>query len=137
MVDKKVIIPLLIEHENLVLKPYTDTVGKLTIGIGRNLTDRGITKVEAIYLCSNNVDESIAELKTNLYYWDNLPDKVQLVLVDMIFNLGWPRLSQFKKSLALIEKGDYFLAGDEILNSTWATQVGKRAMDLSEMLKSV
>jgi len=135
MVDKKIIIPLLIKHEGLELFPYVDTVGKTTIGIGRNLTDRGITRVESVYLCSNNIDESITELQKNLPYFNTLPDNVQLVLIDMIYNLGWPRLSQFKKSLSLIQNGKYEEAGDEILNSTWAKQVGTRATDDSDLLK--
>jgi len=137
MVDKKIIIPLLIKHEGLKLKPYTDTVGKLTIGIGRNLTDRGITKVEAVYLCSNNVDESITELQKNLPWFNALPDNAQLVLIDMHYNMGWPVLSQFKNTLDHIKNGQYKEAGNEMLNSTWAKQVGGRAVEDSDLLKSI
>lgn len=137
MVDKAELIKHLMspESEGLRLHPYTDTVGKLTIGIGRNLTDNGIRMKEAIFLCSNDVEEVFEQLKNSLDYFDSLPDNVQFVLADMCFNLGIGNLLTFHKSLALIKSGDYSAAGDEILKSKWAKQVGNRAIRLSNMLK--
>jgi lysozyme len=136
MVDTKALVTRLIDEEGLRLTPYIDSVGKTTLGIGRNLSDVGISKKEAIYLCMNDIDNAISALRTNLSYFDSLPDIVQFVLADMTFNMGIYRLLQFKKTLSLIQNGDYKGASVEMLNSTWSKQVGVRALNLSNLLKS-
>ena len=54
----------------------------------------------------------------------------------MLFNLGLPRLKTFKKFLAACEAGDFDLASVEMLDSKWASQVGNRAIELSEQMKA-
>ncbi|MDP3703688.1 MAG: lysozyme, partial [Candidatus Omnitrophota bacterium] len=94
----------LIAHEGLRLKPYTDTVGKLTIGVGRNLTDKGITKAEALYLLERDIEECIADLVT--FPWFGRLDSVrQRVMIDMRFNLGPSRLRKFRRTLAAVDEG--------------------------------
>jgi lysozyme len=136
MFDKAVLLKRLFDEESLQLKPYTDSVGKLTIGIGRNLTDNGITQSEATYLCINDIDKAIKDLQFYLPSFDSYPDMVQLVLTDMTFNMGIYELLKFKNTLMFIKSGDYKSAAEEMLNSKWAKQVGQRAIDLSEILKS-
>lgn len=131
------LIKRLIEEEDLKLHTYTDSVGKLSIGIGRNLTDNGITREEAIYLCQNDINNTIADLQRNLDYFDSLPENVQIVLADMCFNLGIHNLLTFHNTLRLIKEGKYSEAAGEMLLSKWAKQVGKRAIDLSNLLKSI
>lgn len=135
MIDKKIIVPLLIKHEGLKLKPYRDTVGKLTIGIGRNLDDVGISRIEAVYLCSNNIDQCFDDLRKNFSWFNILPDNAQLVLVDMCFNMGIGKLLTFKNTLLLIQNGKYEEASISMLQSKWATQVGNRAIEDSNLLK--
>jgi lysozyme len=136
MFDKAVLLKRLFDEESLQLKPYTDSVGKLTIGIGRNLTDNGITQSEATYLCINDIDKAIKDLQFYLPSFVSYPDMVQLVLTDMTFNMGIYELLKFKNTLMFIKSGDYKSAAEEMLNSKWAKQVGQRAIDLSEILKS-
>src|SRR5580765_6037026 len=77
----------LIRDEGLRLKPYTDTVGKTTIGVGRNLTDVGISKDEALLLLNNDLDAAIADLSR--FPWFVALDAVrQRAVVDLRFNLG-------------------------------------------------
>lgn len=128
---------LLISHEGERLKPYRCSAGKLTIGVGRNIEDRGISHDEAMYLLSNDIQICIDELTRRLPWFAHAPETVQIVLIDMCFNLGAPRLMQFRRTLSFLEKGDYMAASSEMLDSSWAKQVGKRALTLSNMLKSL
>lgn len=127
----------LIRDEGLKLKPYRCTAGKLTIGIGRNIEDNGITDGEARYLLQNDIGRFMNELNRNIPWWQSLPEMQKNALLNMCFNMGWPRLSQFKNMLAALEAGDYEKAGDEALDSRWAGQVGGRANRISAQLKGV
>ena len=125
---------LLILHEGVRLYSYKDTVGKTTIGVGRNLEDRGITMAEALMMLDNDIIDCTKQLSNRLYWFDAQPDHVKLVLVDMCFNLGLNGLLQFKNTLEHIKNGQYDLASKEMLQSKWAQQVGIRATDLSKIL---
>lgn len=121
-------------HEGLRLKPYRDTVGKLTLGIGRNLEDKGISEKEALSMLNNDVDEFYSKLAKKIPWFLNLDDARQNVLVNMAFNLGINGLLSFEMTLKLIECGDYHNAANEMLNSKWARQVGNRAYELSTQM---
>jgi lysozyme len=108
-------------------KPYRDSVGKLTIGVGRNLDDRGLTEPEIDYLLHNDITLACAELDRNASWWRDMPEPWQRGLANMSFNLGWPRLSAFKKMLAALEAGDGVTAAAEALDSKWSAQVGDKA----------
>lgn len=125
----------LVRDEGLRLKPYTDTVGKLTIGVGRNLDDRGITEDEAMYLLRNDIMIAVDDLDRNVPWWRGLPDGPRRALVNMSLNLGWPRLSGFRNMLMALEAGDYDTAATEALDSKWARQVGDRAERLSTLIR--
>jgi lysozyme len=127
---------LLEKHEGYRRFVYRDTVGKLTVGIGRNLEDRGLTHDEAIYLLNNDIADFTKQLSDRLYWFDAAPDNVKLVLVDMGFNLGLNGLLTFHNTLEHIKNGQYDLASQEMLLSKWAKQVGQRAIELSEILKN-
>lgn len=115
-------------------KMYVDSVGVPTIGYGRNLW-KGITKDEGEYLLEGDMAEAIVALKQNLPWFDELDDVRQEVLVNMCFNLGWPRLSLFKNTLSLIENKKYSEAASAMLQSLWATQVGARAQRLAYAMR--
>lgn len=117
------------------MKPYRDTVGKLTIGIGRNLDDVGISREEAYALLDNDIAAAMAPLMA--LPWFNALDEVRrAVLIDMCFNMGWRVLSTFKVTLAAIEAGDYMRAVANMLQSKWAGQVGPRAVRLAKMMET-
>ncbi len=134
--DREKLIDLIIYHEGLELKPYRCTAGHLTIGIGRNLDDRGITEDEARFLCQNDVDIVEQELTRKFPFIVGLDDVRIRVLLDMAFNLGVPRLSAFSNMWAALEEGDYKQAAVEMLDSRWARQVGRRATNLSQMMET-
>jgi len=124
------------KHEGLRLKPYTDTVGKLTLGIGRNLEDKGITEQEALFMLNNDVDYFYSKLCQSIGWMKKLDDARQNVLVNMSFNLGIAGLMTFKKMLLACEHGNFKIAATEMLNSKWAEQVGYRANELAEQMRT-
>jgi len=129
------LVAQLTKHEGKSLKPYVDTVGKVTIGVGRNLTDRGITEEECDLLLSTDI--KIATLFCHAYDWfDTLDDVRQAVFADMIFNLGPTRFAGFKKMIAAVEQRNWQSAADHALDSQWAVQVGSRAIRLAQMLRT-
>ncbi len=132
MTDK--LTEMLVDHEGLRLKPYRCTAGKLTIGVGRNLDDRGLSPDEAMYMLANDIRDSRKELSASFPWFDNLDEVRQSVLIDMNVNLGLSRLKGFRNTLALIGVGKYEAAAVEMLDSKWAEQVGRRAQRLSRMM---
>ncbi len=134
---KKIVTRQLIEHEGLKLKPYRCPAGKLTIGVGRNLEERGISEEEALYLLNNDIAESIKDLQkifADADGFENLPEAVQRVLVDMRFNLGDSGFKSFKKMIKAIKAGNFSEAALEMRNSKWFKQVGSRGKTLVAMM---
>lgn len=125
----------LTRDEDKRARPYVDTKGKITIGIGRNLTDRGLSEAEIQFLFENDVKSSCDDLNQYLPWWKTLSDVRQRVLVNMCFNLGITRLLEFRKMLKALELGNYQLAATEMADSDWAQQVGNRAIRLEEMMR--
>jgi len=136
MLESYTIEQLLIYHEGLKLKPYTDINNKLTIGVGRNLDDTGISKDEALILLHNDIEKVKKSLDNHLPWWRTLSAVRQKVLISMAFNLGIDGLLGFHKMLSSLQDGDYSAAADEMLSSMWANQVGTRAIELADMMEN-
>ena len=153
--DSEVFINKLIKHEGLRLQVYQDTLGIDTIGIGRNLEDRGITKEEldwmdipsmdavyeygiseadAMYLAQNDVQIVEEELLRSHPCVEDLDAVRQLVLMDMAFNMGVPRLRKFKKMWAAVHENKFDIAAKEMLDSRWAIQVKSRSTKLAHAM---
>lgn len=125
---------LLIKHEGLRLKPYVDTVGKLTIGIGRNLDARGISEDEARLMLANDI--ILATKYLGEYSWFARLDGVRrAAMIDLMFNVGPSRFAGFKKMIGALDRGDYKDAAAQLLDSAYATQVHQRAIDLAYMVE--
>jgi len=125
----------LIKHEGLRLKPYTCPAGKLTIGVGRNIEDNGISEDEAMILLENDIKRCEAELVDIFTEFYTYPENVQIALIDMIFNLGKTRFLQFKKMIQAIKDKDFLKASKEARNSRWCGQVGNRCDDIVTLLQ--
>ena len=132
--NRAALIEELKRDEGVVLTLYKCSAGKNTIGVGRNIDDRGITEDESDYLLSNDIDLCVRELEGAFSWFGTLSDSRQRVLVNMCFNLGLSRLMGFKKFLAAIEKGDWEEAGVQMLDSKWSRQVGARSHRLKDLL---
>lgn len=122
------------KYEGLSLKPYRDTLGKLTIGYGRNLDDNGIRESEADGMLQNDMYDALVQAKQVITNFDSLPILRQVVIVNMIFNLGLNKFLEFKKTIAAVNNNDFKTAAAEMRNSRWYIQVGKRAEELCELM---
>lgn len=125
----------LIRHEGLKLLPYKCTAGKLTLGVGRNIEDRGISKETAMQMLDEDIEICLNELMERLNYFETLPTEVQETLVNLCFNMGISRLMKFQLMLGAIQAGQYELAAKELLDSRYARQVGKRSEELADILR--
>ena len=131
----KLIVQLKV-HEGVRSKVYLDTEGIETIGVGRNLRDRGLSDDEIELMLANDIRDFQEEVERAFSWWSDLDDVRQRVVVDMAFNMGLGSLSKFVNTLSHIENGRYEEAGVEMLDSKWARQVGDRANVLSNMMKT-
>lgn len=122
-------------HEGRRLMPYVDSVGKITVGYGRNLTDRGISDSEAEILFQHDLD--MTKLYCQSYPWfGSLNDVRQGVILDMVFNMGPNRFREFVQMIAALERSDYEDAARQMGNSLWAREVGNRSIIDAGLLKS-
>lgn len=119
-------------------KLYKDTAAppKLTIGVGRNIEDRGLRDDEINLMLSNDIDEAAVIARLLCPVFDKLGDVRQEVLINMAFNMGAPRLAGFKKMLAAIATFNYQEAADQMEDSAWYRQVGARADRLSKAMRT-
>lgn len=124
----------IMRHEGFRARPYADTMGKMTIGYGRNLTADGIAEDEAEFMLKNDIEE--ATLATNRAFpWILGLDEVrQSVLIEMIFQLGLHGVLNFSKMIAAIRIKDYNTAAKEMLNSNWHTQTPARCEELANLM---
>ena len=132
--NREQLIQELKRDEGVVLTLYKCSAGKNTIGVGRNVDDRGITDDESDYLLSNDIDLCIEELRATFPWFQTLSDTRQRVMINMCFNLGLSRLMGFKKFLSAVEAEEWETAGVEMLDSKWAKQVGLRSTRLRDLL---
>lgn len=136
MNEKEKALSQLKRHEGFRKKPYRDTVGKWTIGIGRNLDDVGISISEAMHLLENDVERVRVDLHARIPWIKELNEPRYWALVNMGFNLGVSGLMSFKNMLKAIENEQWEQAHNEALNSKWANQVGNRAYQLAKQIRT-
>ena len=133
------IIDMLRKHEGVETHAYKCSANKTTIGVGRNIDKNGgigLSQKEIDYLLASDVERVEAELSQAFNWYDDLNDPRKDAMMDMCFNMGLPRLSKFKKSLAAMARGDYKTASAEFLDSRWATQVGMRSVTITDIIES-
>lgn len=143
----------LVRDEGLRLSAYKDTVGCLTIGVGRNLDGNPLTEPErsalghdcrtqpltrdqAMYLLGNDIARVMVQLDKAVPWWADLDEVRRRVLINMTFNMGIKKLLGFKRFLMTLNNAHYADAAMEMLESNWALQVGKRANRLAIMMRT-
>ena len=129
-------------HEGLRLDPYKCSEGYLTIGYGRNIETNGISEAEAEFMLLNDLLACESELKNEGWY-NQLDEVRRAVVLNMAFNLGKPKLMQFKKFIGALSDDDYETASKEMVTgsdgvspSKWASQVGSRAYELADQMRT-
>jgi lysozyme len=119
-------------HEGYSKFPYTDTVGKITIGYGYNLTDRGLSDIVLNNLYLEDIQYFYNQLSQFDWYPQLTPDR-QIALIDMAF-MGWKKFLTFNKMIKALSQGDYEQAAFEMLHSKWAKQASTRAITLAHVI---
>ena len=130
--------------EGVKYEIYEDHLGYATFGIGHLITDKDpeygwpvgtkISEDRVNEVFNSDVEKFVNEAKKIFPDLDNKPESIQLVLVNMCFNLGAPRLSKFKKFIAAINDEQWIEAAVEMMDSRWAQQVGPRAIRLKQIV---
>lgn len=145
MIDQQ-LEDLITRHEGLKLKPYLDCCGKfwrecacqekgkLSIGVGRNLDDAGLSADESITLRGNDIAKATTYAQSVFPWFSALSDARRGVVISLIFNLGSGGILEFKNFLKAMEGGDWVAARKELLDSHWASEVGDRAEELAKMV---
>ena len=133
--DRKRLRDRLIKNEGLRLRPYPDQFGLVTIGVGRCLDRKGISKEEAFYMLDNDIDDCIDDCRADISFFGALDDVRQEVLVEMCFQMGIVGLLGFREMLYQVERRNFAAAAKEMLNSKWAKQTPNRAKELSGLME--
>lgn len=123
--------------EGEVLHAYTDSLGYLTIGVGRLIDERrggGISAEESDYLLHNDVKRVTATLASKLPWLHRLDDVRRAVFINMAFQMGVAGLLKFHNTLACAERDDWAGTSKGMLNSKWAQQTPKRATRLAKQI---
>ena len=133
------LIEMLKVHEGVETYAYKCSEKKTTIGVGRNVDKAGglgLSDDEVDYLLQNDINRVILELNSEYDWFSDLDDIRQDAMIDISFNLGQTRLRAFKKALAAMSEGNWDEAADQFMDSRWSEQVGIRAKNLTEMIRS-
>jgi lysozyme len=125
----------LIDHEGFRAKPYKCPAGKLTIGVGRNIEDNGISVEEAEFMLENDIKRCIEELRDIFKDFDTFGENQKMALIDFIFNIGKTTFMKFSKTILAIKKQDWEEVSREMINSLWYKQVGNRGKFIVNQIK--
>ena len=123
------------KHEGVRSIPYTDTEGHLTVGVG-HLMSEPLPDAVIDLLLQNDIDKAVRELDRQFFGWSVHNEARQEVLIELVFNLGAPRLAKFVKFWDALGRRDYQAAATELLASRWAEQVKGRAVTLAKQMAS-
>jgi lysozyme len=147
---------LLKRHEGVRAKVYKDSLGIPTIGVGLNMqrldTRERLKKLGVDYdaallgkvsitpeqidaLLEEDIDAVLADLRGLFDDFDEMPEKVRIVLADLRFNVGPKSLRGFVNTLQDIRTGKYESAAERLSKSLWAKQVGRRSKALTDLLR--
>ena len=133
--------------EGIIYEVYTDHLGYKTCGVGHlcRATDPehelevgdpvSVERVNELF--AEDLDITIEECRKLYEYFDDLPEEVQRIICNMMFNMGRPRLSQFKKMYEAVMDANWIEAAIQMEDSLWARQVPNRAERLCERMRNV
>lgn len=124
------------KHEGVKPFAYKCSANKTSIGVGRNLEDKGLSQSEIDLLLYNDIEECENDLNKiyGFTFFENLPDDIQMVQLDMRFNLGYSGYRGFKKMIQAVKDLDFAEAVKQMIDSNWYVQVPKRANELVKMM---
>jgi lysozyme len=133
--------------EGVVYEVYLDSLGYPTFGIGHLILEKDqedginigtpVSKARVTEVFQTDLDTAISECKVLYGMWCTFPDEVQEILVNMMFNLGRPRLSRFRNFKKAVDGHDWKQAAIDGRDSKWYRQVGNRAERLMVRMENV
>jgi lysozyme len=132
------LIEMLKRHEGVRSHVYLCSAGYETIGVGRNIAESGLglTEDEIDFLLINDITRVKQELTDTYFWFPALNDARQDAMVDICFNLGLTRLRGFVKALEAMSREQFDIAADEFMDSRWSQQVGNRAVEVTEIIRT-
>ncbi len=133
------LVDTLKRHEGVRSHAYKCSENMITVGVGRNLDENGgigLSDDEIEYLLMNDIERCDAELRAAYDWYENLKKPRRDAMINMCFNLGLTRLRGFVKALEAMSREQYDVAADEFMDSRWAEQVGDRAVEVTELIRS-
>lgn len=134
-IDRKQFEEHLVWAEAERLDLYKDSEGIWTIGVGRNIQEKGISQETSRQMLQEDIDEVFTDV-ARLDYFAELDPVRQLIVADMVFNLGLPKFLRFVKLNAALALHDYTLAAHEMVDSKWYRQTKRRAWKLVDAMKT-
>lgn len=146
--NKEVLKEQIKRHEGEVLEVYEDSLGYLTLGVGHLIqksdpeygqpagTPVSQEVVDMYYAddFDKHVEETIHVCENNNIVFDALPESIQHVLVNMCFNLGANRLGKFRNMLYAVSTSNWEEMANQMEDSRWFGQVGRRSVELQQMV---
>ena len=146
--NKEVLKEQIKRHEGEVLEVYEDSLGYLTLGVGHLIqksdpeygqpagTPVSQEVVDMYYAddFDKHVEETIHVCENNNIVFDALPENIQHVLVNMCFNLGANRLGKFRNMLYAVSVSNWEEMANQMEDSRWFGQVGRRSVELQQMV---
>ena len=142
------------DHEGFRDKVYNDSLGIPTIGWGHMILPEDNIQMGVKYSVDHlseifdkdfeiafNAAKQLIEKHIPNLYTQGLDqgdiEQIQGVLIEMLFQMGYPRVSKFKKTLKALDEGDFKTAADEMLDSRWHKQTPARAIELSTIIRNI
>ena len=126
---------------------YLDHLGLPTFGIGHLVTERDpeyqkevgtmVDEIRVNEVFEQDIQVTVDECKILFVDWTNLPEEVKLITANMMFNMGRPRLSKFKKMIQAIKDKDWLEAAEQMQDSRWYKQVTNRADRLISRMRAI
>ena len=126
---------------------YLDHLGYPTFGIGHLITDDDpeygspvdtpVSDLRVVEVFEDDVQNVLTDCEKLYVQWEHLPEEVQLIIANMMFNMGYTRLSKFKGMKRGVDARDWESAADEMVDSRWYNQVTKRADRLVVRMRNI
>ena len=135
------------EDEGCKYEIYLDHLGYPTFGIGHLVTENDeehgqpvgteVSEERVAEVFEEDVQVTLDECVRLYPNFDDLPEEAQLIIANMMFNMGRPRLSQFKMMKACVDDGDWEGAAEQMMDSKWYRQVTNRADRLVTRMRNI
>lgn len=123
------------QEEGVKQFPYVDTTGHTTIGVGHNLTDRGLSERIIESILDEDISIALTDVQSTFPVFWTYSINRQIVILDLMFAMGKTTFRKFEKMIQAIKYGYWEKASAELLDSLWARQVGHRSLVLAQMLE--